>query len=83
MERKSHTTRVVKTCNLGYSTQQDNNLEEEIKNFSKKQLKLKEYSNIKSIIKEHWKILFLKLLQNKILRSIPYKGRERLICWQV
>ena len=53
MERKSHTTRVVKTCNLGYSTQQDNNLEEEIKNFSKKQLKLKEYSNIKSIIKEH------------------------------
>ena len=53
MERRSHTTKVAKTCNLGYSTQQDNNLEEEIKNFSEKQLKLKEYNNIKSIIKEH------------------------------
>ena len=83
MERRSHTTKVVKTCNLGYSTQQDNNLEDEIKNFSEKQLKLKEYNNIKYIIKEHWKILFLKLHQNKILRSIPDKGRERLICWQV
>ena len=46
-KKKTHTN-----LKLGYSTQQDYHLEEEINNFSDKQ-KLKEFSNNKTILKEN------------------------------
>ena len=46
-KKKNH-----KNLKLGYSTQQDYHLEEEINNFSDKQ-KPKEFSNNKTILKEN------------------------------
>ena len=51
-ETNNNNKKKHKNLKLGYSTQQDYHLEEEINNFSDKQ-KLKEFSNNKTILKEN------------------------------